>query len=153
MLAAGAVRLAVADQGPLLLAAATAAAATWMCAAPAQQGAVTRRLPFACLVAYQFAASANHVLPTGVGAGAVNLRFLMRCGMPAARSATALAVKATAGGVARGALIAVLATACPGVLRPPRVSGLSGAFMAWRWPPRRARSWWTVRCGPGSAGP
>ncbi|MET8445979.1 lysylphosphatidylglycerol synthase domain-containing protein [Streptomyces sp. NPDC005209] len=118
----GAVRLAVADQG-WLLAGAAAAVGTWAASAVAQQGAVVRRLPGGRLVAAQFAAgAANHVLPAGLGAGAVNLRFLMRCGLPAARSASALAVKATAGGVVRGVLIAVLAPACPGLLRIPNLS-------------------------------
>jgi len=145
VLADGAGRLAVADHGWLLVAA-TAVTATWACSALAQQGAVPRALPAGRLVAAQFAASAaNHVLPAGVGAGAVILRFLMRCGLPAGRSATALAVKATAGAVVRGALIAVLALACPGVLRLP--SGSAGrvalalavflavlAAVARRWP-------------------
>ncbi|WP_328500043.1 flippase-like domain-containing protein [Streptomyces sp. NBC_00457] len=123
VLETGAVRLAGADQGWLLVAA-SAAAMTWLCSALAQQGAVTARLPPGRLVAAQFAASAaNHVLPAGLGASAVNLRFLMRCGMSAGRAATALAVKASAGGVVRGALIAVLALACPGVLRVPSLSG------------------------------
>ncbi|MFF0011010.1 lysylphosphatidylglycerol synthase domain-containing protein [Streptomyces sp. NPDC005374] len=118
----GALRLAVADQGWLLVAA-TAAAATWACSALAQQGAVLRALPSGRLVAAQFAASAaGQLLPAGLGAGAVNLRFLMRCGMSASRSATALAVKATVGGLVRAALIAVLATTCPGVLGLPRLS-------------------------------
>lgn len=122
VLETGALRLAVADQGWLLLAA-TAAAATWACAALAQQGAVLRRLPSRRLVAAQFAAcAAGQLLPAGLGAGAVNLRFLMRCGLPAGRSATALAVKATAGGVVRGVLIAVLAAACPGILGLPHVA-------------------------------
>ncbi|MEU9170413.1 lysylphosphatidylglycerol synthase domain-containing protein [Streptomyces sp. NPDC048420] len=120
VLETGAVRLAVADQGWLLVAA-TAAAATWACSALAQQGAVLRPLPPGRLVAAQFAATAaNQLLPAGLGTGAVNLRFLMRCGISAGRSATALAVKATAGGLSRAALIAVLATAWPGVLRLPR---------------------------------
>ncbi|MGW5475178.1 lysylphosphatidylglycerol synthase transmembrane domain-containing protein [Streptomyces sp. NPDC004008] len=119
---AGAARLAGADPGWLLLGA-TAAASTWACSALAQQGAVTEALPGGRLVAAQFAASAaNHVLPAGLGAGAVNVRFLTRCGLSVPRSATALAVKATAGTVARGALIAVLALAGPGLLRLPRVS-------------------------------
>ncbi|MEU6095837.1 YbhN family protein [Streptomyces sp. NPDC047079] len=119
---AGAARLAGADPGWLLLGA-TAAASTWACSAVAQQGAVAEALPGGRLVAAQFAASAaNHVLPAGVGAGAVNLRFLTRCGLSVPRSATALAVKATVGGVTRGALIAVLALAGPGLLRIPRVS-------------------------------
>ncbi|MEU2285328.1 lysylphosphatidylglycerol synthase domain-containing protein [Streptomyces sp. NPDC013178] len=129
VLESGALRLAVADQG-WLLAGAVAACGTWLCAALAQQGAVSRPLPAGRLVAAQFAASAaNHFLPAGLGAGAVILRFLMRCGLPAGRAATAVAVKATAGGVARAALIAVLAAACPGILRiPPDWGG--GAVVA-----------------------
>ncbi|MEW2166877.1 lysylphosphatidylglycerol synthase domain-containing protein [Streptomyces sp. NPDC007084] len=118
--AAGVARLAGADRGWLLVAA-VAAGATWPASALAQQGAVARQLPAAKLVAAQFAAcSANHLLPSGLGAGAVNLRFLTRCGLPLTRAATALAVKAGAGTVARGCLIGGLALACPGVLRVPR---------------------------------
>ncbi|MDT9696978.1 lysylphosphatidylglycerol synthase domain-containing protein [Streptomyces sp. P17] len=122
VLETGAVRLAVADQGWLLVAG-TAAIGTWLCAALAQQGAVPERLPQGRLVAAQFAASAaNHVLPAGLGAGAVNLRFLMRCGLSAARAATGVAVKGTAGVIVRAVLIASLAVVCPGVLRVPDVS-------------------------------
>ncbi|MET7479584.1 lysylphosphatidylglycerol synthase domain-containing protein [Streptomyces sp. NPDC005648] len=124
----GVLRLAVADQGWLLIAAGSAAA-TWVGAALSQQGAVLRRLPRGRLLAAQFAATAaGHLLPAGVGAGAVNLRFLTRCGLPAGRAVAALAVKAAAGVVVRGALIAVLASLCPGVLRVPRVSvgGVAG---------------------------
>ncbi|MEU2618015.1 lysylphosphatidylglycerol synthase domain-containing protein [Streptomyces sp. NPDC007157] len=118
----GALRLVVADQRWLLVAA-LAAVGTWASSALAQQGAVVHRLPGGRLVAAQFAASAaNHLLPAGLGAGAVNLRFLMRCGLPAGRSASALAVKAAAGAVVRLVLIAVLAPACPGLLRIPHVS-------------------------------
>ncbi|MCX4578589.1 flippase-like domain-containing protein [Streptomyces sp. NBC_01571] len=140
-------RLAVADHGWLFVAA-VATGGTWVCSALAQQGAVTRPLPAGRLVAAQFAASAaNHVLPAGLGAGAVNLRFLTRCGLPVARSATALGVKATAGAVARAFLIAVLASACPGVLRLPdlpvtavAVSGVvaATAVLLLRGPARRA---------------
>ncbi|SDO76815.1 Uncharacterized membrane protein YbhN, UPF0104 family [Streptomyces sp. cf386] len=119
----GAIRLAVADTGWLLVAAA-ATLATWPCSALALQGAVPGPLPPARLVAAQFAASAaNQVLPAGLGAGAVNLRFLMRCGIPVAGAATAVAVKGTAGVIVRGALIAVLCAAGPGVLHLPQVSG------------------------------
>ncbi|MFE9020771.1 lysylphosphatidylglycerol synthase domain-containing protein [Streptomyces sp. NPDC007808] len=121
VLETGAARLAVADQG-WLLAAAAATVATWPCSAFAQQGAVLGRLPPGRLLAAQFAASAaNHVLPVGLGAGVVNLRFLTRCGIPFAGAAAAIAVKGTAGAVARGALIAVLVAACPGVLSVPTV--------------------------------
>ncbi|NEB29118.1 TIGR00374 family protein, partial [Streptomyces sp. SID14446] len=116
----GAARLAGADRGWLLVATA-AAGATWASSALAQQGATTVPLPAGRLVAVQFAAaSANHVLPSGLGASAVNLRFLTRCGLPVPQAATALAVKAGAGAVARSCLIAGLALACPGALRIPR---------------------------------
>lgn len=67
------------------------------------------------------------MLPAGLGASSVNLRFLTRCGLPLAASASALAVKATAGAVVWGALIAVLALACPGVLLLPHVSAAAWA--------------------------
>ncbi|MFJ4006031.1 lysylphosphatidylglycerol synthase domain-containing protein [Streptomyces sp. NPDC090023] len=117
----GAVRLTLADQGWLSVAA-VAAVGTWAASALAQQGAVVERLPGARLVAAQFAAcAANHLLPAGIGAGAVNLRFLLRCGLPVGRSACALAVKGGAGGVARLSLIAVLVPFCPGLLRVPEL--------------------------------
>ncbi|MFI9155328.1 YbhN family protein [Streptomyces sp. NPDC053367] len=121
VLESGMARLAVADRG-WLLSGAAATLLTWGCSALAQQGAVAEPLPGRRLVAVQFAASAaNHVLPAGVGAGAVNVRFLMRCGIPAARAATALAVKAAASALVRGVLIAALALTCPGVLQVPRI--------------------------------
>ncbi|MQY34257.1 hypothetical protein SRB17_22230 [Streptomyces sp. RB17] len=147
-LESGAWRLAGADQGWLLVGAA-AALGTWAASALAQQGAVVRRLPGSRLVAAQFAASAaNHLLPAGLGAGAVNLRFLMRCGLPAGRSASALAVKATAGATVRLALIALLAPACPGLLRPPHLTpttlsvALGGLVLLLALP---ATPWW-ARC-------
>lgn len=127
----GAGLLARADPGWLLVGA-TAAVCTWPCSALAQQGAVAEPLPGGRLVAAQFAASAaNHVLPAGLGAGAVNLRFLTRCGLPVARAASALAVKASAGAVTRGTLIAVLALGSPGVLRMPHrsVAAVAGAIV------------------------
>lgn len=127
----GAGMLAHADRGWLLVAA-VATLATWVCSALAQQGAVAEPLPAGRLVAVQFAAaSANHVLPSGLGAGAVNLRFLTRCGLPFARSATALAVKACAGTVVRGCLIGGLALACPGALRLPRLTASAWTVAAW----------------------
>ncbi|KUO02832.1 lysylphosphatidylglycerol synthase transmembrane domain-containing protein [Streptomyces caeruleatus] len=123
VLETGAVRLTVADRG-WLLAAALATLATWPCSALAQQGAVPCRLSPGRLVAGQFAGSAaNHVLPVGLGAGTVNLRFLMRCGIPIADAATAVVVKGTAGALVRGALLAVLFAACPGILHVPQIGG------------------------------
>lgn len=127
VIATGAARLEKADPGWLLLGA-TAATSTWAVSAVAQQGAVPEPLPSGRLVAAQFAASAaNHLLPAGAGAGAVNLRFLTRCGLTVPRSASALAVKATAGALSRGVLIALLALGDPGLLRLPPGSAFAVA--------------------------
>ncbi|MEV7325904.1 lysylphosphatidylglycerol synthase domain-containing protein [Streptomyces sp. NPDC093970] len=110
-------RLAAAD-GEWLVLACLAAVGTWVCAAVAQQGAVAERLPRGRLVAAQFAAgAANHLLPAGAGAAAVNLRFLTRCGLSTRRSVTALAVKAAVGGIVRCALGVALLVASPGTVR------------------------------------
>ncbi|MFJ4789940.1 YbhN family protein [Streptomyces sp. NPDC088794] len=127
---AGTDRLAVADRN-WLVAAGAAALATWVCAAVAQQGAVTERLPAGRLVAAQFAAgAANHLLPAGIGASAVNLRFLTRCGVSTARSATALAVKAAVGGLVRFALAVVLLLVSPPTLRISPVVPRAGVLLA-----------------------
>jgi uncharacterized membrane protein YbhN (UPF0104 family) len=119
MLDSGTDRLAAAD-GEWLLLACCATAATWVCAAVAQQGAVVERLPRGRLVAAQFAAcAANHMLPAGAGAGMVNLRFLTRCGLSTRRSATALAVKATVAGIVRCVLGVALLVASPGAVPLP----------------------------------
>ncbi|MFJ4206524.1 YbhN family protein [Streptomyces sviceus] len=112
-------QLAAADRGWLLLAC-LAAMATWVCAAVAQQGTVAERLPTGRLVAAQFAAcAANHLLPAGAGAAVVNLRFLTRCGLSTRRSATALAVKAAAGGIVRCVLGVALLVTSPGTVPLP----------------------------------
>ncbi|MER5602747.1 lysylphosphatidylglycerol synthase domain-containing protein [Streptomyces sp. NPDC002265] len=119
VLDSGADRLAAADRAWLLLAC-VAAVSTWVCAAVVQQGAVAERLPRRRLVAAQFAASAaNHLLPAGAGATLVNLRFLTRCGLSTARSATALAVKAAAGGLVRCLLGLTLLLTSPDTVRVP----------------------------------
>ncbi len=103
---------------PWLLAAAGATCLTWVAAAVTRQGAVSERLPRLRLLATQFAAgAANHLLPTGLGAGAVNLRFMTVCGVPPARSSAALALYLLAESVARVALLAALLFAFPGALR------------------------------------
>ncbi|MET9730961.1 lysylphosphatidylglycerol synthase transmembrane domain-containing protein [Streptomyces sp. NPDC006458] len=103
---------------PWLLAAGGATCLTWVAAAVSRQGAVVERLPRLRLLATQFAAgAANHLLPTGLGAGAVNLRFLTVCGVPLARSSAALALFLLAEGVARVGLLAVLLLAFPHALR------------------------------------
>lgn len=103
---------------PWLLAAACATCLTWVAAAVTRQGAVVQRLPRWRLLATQFAAgSANHLLPTGLGAGAVNLRFMTVCGVPLARSSAALALYLLAESVGRLSLLAALLLAFPDALR------------------------------------
>nr|WP_179342799.1 lysylphosphatidylglycerol synthase domain-containing protein [Streptomyces sp. alain-838] len=103
---------------PWLLAAACATCLTWVAAACTRQGAVVQRLPLRRLLATQFAAgAANHLLPTGLGASAVNLRFMAVCGLPLARSSAALALYLLAESVGRVALLGALLLAFPGALR------------------------------------
>lgn len=105
-------------QWPWLLAAAGMTCLTWVAAAVTRQGAVVQRLPRLRLLATQFAAgAANHLLPTGLGASAVNLRFMTVCGVPLARSSAALALYLLAEGVTRVGLLAVLLLVFPDALR------------------------------------
>ncbi|WP_328552177.1 lysylphosphatidylglycerol synthase transmembrane domain-containing protein [Streptomyces sp. NBC_00358] len=102
---------------PWLVAAVAATCLTWVAAAVTRQGAVVQRLPARRLLATQFAAgAANHLLPTGLGAGAVNLRFMTVCGVPLARSSAALALYLLAESVARLTLLLGLLIAFPGAL-------------------------------------
>lgn len=117
VLAEGFAQLATA-RWPWLLAAAGATCLTWVAAACTRQGAVLERLPGRRLLATQFAAgAANHLLPTGLGASAVNLRFMTVCGLPPARSSAALALYLLAESVGRVGLLAALLVAFPGALR------------------------------------
>ncbi|MEV7735878.1 lysylphosphatidylglycerol synthase transmembrane domain-containing protein [Streptomyces sp. NPDC088921] len=103
---------------PWLLAAAGATCLTWVAASFTRQGAVVERLPRRRLLATQFAAgAANHLLPTGLGAGAVNLRFMTVCGVSLARSSAALALYLLAESIGRLTLLAVLFVAFPDALR------------------------------------
>ncbi|MFJ2827893.1 YbhN family protein [Streptomyces sp. NPDC087263] len=103
---------------PWLVAAGAATCATWVAAAVTRQGAVMERLPVRRLLATQVAAgAANHLLPTGLGASAVNLRFMTVCGVPLARSSAALALYLLAESTARLTLLAGLLIAFPGALR------------------------------------
>ncbi|MFJ4782169.1 YbhN family protein [Streptomyces sp. NPDC088794] len=105
-------------QLPWLLAAVGATCLTWVAAAFTRQGAVVDRLPRRRLLATQFAAgSANHLLPTGLGASAVNLRFMSVCGIPLARSSAALALYLLAECVARVGLLVALLLVFPDALR------------------------------------
>ncbi|MFE2045809.1 YbhN family protein [Streptomyces sp. NPDC059477] len=117
VLVAGFRQLATAEW-PWLLAAAGATCLTWVAAAVTRQGAVVDRLPALRLLVTQFAAgSANQLLPTGLGASAVNLRFMTVCGLPLARSSAAVALYLLAESVARVGLLAALFIAFPHALR------------------------------------
>jgi uncharacterized membrane protein YbhN (UPF0104 family) len=105
-------------QWPWLVAAAGATCLTWVAAAVTRQGAVVEPLPKRRLLATQFAAgAANHLLPTGLGAGAVNLRFMTVCGLPLPRSSAALALYLLAESIGRLGLLAVLLIAFPHALQ------------------------------------
>ncbi|MFI6944129.1 YbhN family protein [Streptomyces sp. NPDC050418] len=112
----GAARLASAD--PVWLC--VAVAFTALCSVSAafiRQGALPERLPPGQLLASQVAAgAANHVLPAGLGAHAVTLRFLQRRGIPLARATASLALYSLVKPVARGALILVFLLAFPDTL-------------------------------------
>ncbi|MFF8027846.1 YbhN family protein [Streptomyces sp. NPDC007896] len=117
---------------PWLLAAAAATCLTWVAAASARQGSVVQRLPARRLLATQFAAgAANHLLPTGLGASAVNLRFMTVCGVPLARSSAALALYMLAESIARLTLLVGLLIAFPGALHigPLLPSGTIGPLL------------------------
>jgi uncharacterized membrane protein YbhN (UPF0104 family) len=92
-----------------LVSAAAVAQLTWIAGAACQQGAVSRSLPVRPLLAAQVAGSvANHVLPAGVGVGAVKLRFLHRHGLSLPESLTAVGLDATAGVTTHVAVLALL---------------------------------------------
>ncbi|WP_254885999.1 lysylphosphatidylglycerol synthase transmembrane domain-containing protein [Streptomyces sp. NA02950] len=103
----------------------------WVAVSFARQGTVRERLPARRLFATQFAAgAANHLLPSGIGASAVNIRFMTGCGLPPARSSAALALYFLAEGVTRIGLLAVLFLAFPEALRlGPMLPDRSGAMV------------------------
>ncbi|ADI04147.1 integral membrane protein [Streptomyces bingchenggensis BCW-1] len=101
-----------------LLAAVATTGLGWVAVSFARQGTVLERLPPGRLFATQFAAgAANHLLPSGIGASAVNIRFMTGCGLPAARSSAALALYFLAEATARIGLLLVLLVAFPEALR------------------------------------
>nr|WP_329129831.1 lysylphosphatidylglycerol synthase domain-containing protein [Streptomyces sp. NBC_01476] len=101
-----------------LLGALAATGLGWVAIACARQGTVLEPLPTGRLLATQFAATAaNQLTPAGIGAGAVNLRFLRGCGLPLARTSAALALYALAESVGRVTLLLVLLTVFPHALR------------------------------------
>lgn len=117
MLASGWNGLVAADRG-WLAAALAATALGWVAVAVARQGTVIEPLPAGRLLATQVAATAaNQIAPAGIGAGALNLRFLRGCGLPLGRTSAALALYSLAESVGRVALLAGLLVAFPHTLR------------------------------------
>lgn len=97
-----------------LLAAVLVTGACWIPVCLLRQGTVMERLPAGRLLASQIAAgSANHLLPAGLGAHAVTLRFLKGCGIPTARACAALALYSLAQPIGRYALLLTLMAAHP----------------------------------------
>ncbi|TDC74666.1 flippase-like domain-containing protein [Streptomyces hainanensis] len=112
------VRQALDGNGYWMLAAVVSTLLGWVAVSFARQGTVLERLPAGRLLVTQFAAgAANHLLPSGIGAGAVNIRFMARCGLPPARYSAALALYYLAEGVARVVLLLGLLLAFPRALR------------------------------------
>lgn len=100
-----------------LLAAVAATGLGWVANAVARQGTVLEPLPAGRLLATQFAATAaSQLAPAGVGAGAVNLRFLRGCGLPLGRISAAIALYSVAESVGRLSLLLVLLVAFPHAL-------------------------------------
>lgn len=104
--------------GSWLLAAVGCTALGFVAVSFARQGTVLERLPAGRLLITQFAAgAANHLLPAGIGGGAVNVRFMARLGLPPAQYSASLALYFLAEAVARVALLVALLVAFPEALR------------------------------------
>ncbi|GAA2118301.1 lysylphosphatidylglycerol synthase transmembrane domain-containing protein [Actinomadura alba] len=102
-----------------LAAAALATAMSWVAATIAQQGSVPARLPFVPLLATQLAGTfANQFSPAGVGAGAVNARFLVRKAITLPAALAAIAVNTAAGMIVHVVALVLVLAAFPGTLPP-----------------------------------
>lgn len=128
LFASGAHDLLAADRG-WLTAALAATVLGWGANAVARQGTVLEHLPPGRLLATQFASTAaGQLAPAGIGASAVNLRFLRANGLPLARSTASLALYSLTESVCRVALLLVLLAAYPHALHTagllPDSSGL-----------------------------
>ncbi|WP_329392185.1 lysylphosphatidylglycerol synthase transmembrane domain-containing protein [Streptomyces sp. NBC_01716] len=98
-----------------LLAAVVVTGACWIPVCLLRQGTVMESLPAGRLLASQVAAgSANHLLPAGLGAHMVTLRFLQGCGIPTARAFAALALYSLAQPIGRYTLLLTLMALYPG---------------------------------------
>jgi uncharacterized membrane protein YbhN (UPF0104 family) len=101
-----------------LLTAAVFTCLCWAAASCMRQGCILERLPPGLLFASQVGAgAANQVLPGGLGAHVVTLRFLRGRGIPFARATASLALYSLVKPVARMVLILTLLAAFPGTVR------------------------------------
>jgi uncharacterized membrane protein YbhN (UPF0104 family) len=125
---AGGDSLAGAD-GEWLALAALATVAMWTAGTASFLGTLPTRLPLGRLFAVQFAASfANHLLPAGSGAMAVNVRFLQRHGVSRGAAVGAVGLNSLATGITHLALLAAILAADPATVhradvRLPRPGG------------------------------
>nr|WP_202501785.1 lysylphosphatidylglycerol synthase transmembrane domain-containing protein [Streptomyces sp. SID5785] len=102
-----------ADRG-WLTAAALLTVACWVPVCLLRQGTVLEPLPAGRLFASQVAAgSANHLLPAGLGAHVVTLRFLRVCGVPSTRACASLALYSLTQPLGRYGLLVALAALSP----------------------------------------
>ncbi|MYW14439.1 UPF0104 family protein, partial [Streptomyces sp. SID2955] len=97
-----------------LLAAAGCTCLTWVAASCVRQGALPEPLPPGLLLASQFAAgAANHVLPGGLGAHAVTLRFLRRRGVPLERATASIGLYSLVRSTAKTLVLLVFLAVSP----------------------------------------
>ncbi|MEU3986506.1 lysylphosphatidylglycerol synthase transmembrane domain-containing protein [Streptomyces sp. NPDC026672] len=109
----GAAQLVAADPG-WLLAGVGFTAVGFVAASCVRQGALPDRLPPGLLLASQFAAgAANHVLPAGLGAHAVTLRFMRRQGVTLERATASLALYSLVKPIAKTAVLVVFLATTP----------------------------------------
>jgi uncharacterized membrane protein YbhN (UPF0104 family) len=117
--------------GDWLALAALATVAMWTAGTASLLGTLPARPPLGRLVAVQFAASfANHLLPAGSGAMAVNVRFLQRQGVSRGVAMGAVGLNSLATGITHIVLLAAIVVADPAALhragvRLPRPGGWS----------------------------
>jgi uncharacterized membrane protein YbhN (UPF0104 family) len=104
----------VASSWPWLLALVGAAAGHYVMSALALRAAAGRGLPICLKEATRVqvaAAAANRVTPSGLGAAAVNARFLSQCGQTASRSVGSIGAMHLFGAIAKGGVLLLLVAA------------------------------------------
>jgi uncharacterized membrane protein YbhN (UPF0104 family) len=127
-LAAGQQVLTAADRDWLSVGLA-ASAMTWVAGTLSQLGSSATRLPVGRLFAVQVAGSfLNHLLPAGLGAMAVNVRFLQRSGMTRPAALAAIGLNASATVVTHVLLLAGAVAVAPSLLVDARPVVGPGAF-------------------------